>query len=144
MLFRLNRNLWKAERRSQVTDSAWPRTFICQSDPFVSLWILGKITNAQGNGTRKPTALSLQPTATVRCESRAEPQLFADIFSLICCCDTSAEFLSKINLREFVIKDTLILTADQNSQSTAETDYKTECHNQNPRETNLANINLNL
>lgn len=61
MLFRPNRNLWKAERRSQVTDSAWPPTFICQSDPFVSLWILGRRPTHRENGTRNPQLWACSP-----------------------------------------------------------------------------------
>lgn len=38
----------------------------------------------------------------------------------------------------------LIVTADQNRQSTAETDYLTECHNRNMCEIDLTSIYFNL
>lgn len=58
--------------------------------------------------------------------------------------DTSADFLSKNDstskLRWVCNYAKLILTANQNSQSTAETDFLTECHNQNIRTLEHDNI----
>lgn len=86
-----------------------------------------------------------------KCKSWFELKLLRTFF--ICWCDTSTIqvlIFSKITWETTSSSgllcnySKLILTANQNRQSTAETDYLTECHNQNMCEIDLASIYLNL